>query len=99
MLYYVKFDVSDGNDVNKKNSEKECNISHYYYCLDKGFMFMSYVIMMSVIKPTNLMKSVNPNSIAILNICVINCRCVINSVNKSEAINSLKNANLSEKNG
>ena len=90
MLYYPRFDVSDGNDVNKKNSEKECNISHYCYFLDKGFMFMSYVIMMSFTKPSNLMKSANPNSIAILNIRVANCRCVINSVNKSEAINSFK---------
>ena len=36
MLYYNRFDVSEEIDVNKT---KEYDICHYWYFLDKWFMF------------------------------------------------------------
>ena len=39
MLYYDIIDVSEGIDVNKTSSSKECNICHYWYFLDEGFKF------------------------------------------------------------
>ena len=43
------------------------------------------------------MKSVDINSIAISNIHILDYRCKINIITKSEAINLLINADLSEK--
>ena len=41
--------------------------------------------------------SINLNNIAILNIHDINYRCIINKISKSDAVNSLQNADLIEK--
>ena len=30
MLYYDRFDVSEGNDINKASASKECNICNYW---------------------------------------------------------------------
>ena len=43
MLYYDRFDVSQGIDVNKTSESKECDICHYWYFLDKGFNFQPHV--------------------------------------------------------
>ena len=43
MLYYDKIDISEGSDINKTSASKECIICHYWYFLDKGFKFQSYV--------------------------------------------------------
>ena len=43
MLYYDRIDVSEGNDVNKTSTLKECDICLYWYFLDKGFKFQPYV--------------------------------------------------------
>ena len=40
--------------------------------------------------------SMNLNNIAILNICSIDYRCIINGISKSEAVNLLKNADFTE---
>ena len=31
MLYFNRIDVSEGIDVNKTSSAKECDICHYWY--------------------------------------------------------------------
>ena len=43
MLYYDRFDVSQGIDVNKTSESKECDICHYWYFLEKGFNFQPHV--------------------------------------------------------
>ena len=43
MLYYDRIDLSEGNDVNKTSTLKECDICLYWYFLDKGFKFQPYV--------------------------------------------------------
>ena len=35
MLYHHRINVSEGIDVNKTNKSKECDISHYWYFLNK----------------------------------------------------------------
>ena len=40
MLYYDRINVSEGIDVKKTSESKECDISHYWYFLDKGFTFL-----------------------------------------------------------
>ena len=39
MLYYDRINVSKGIDVNKTSESNKCNICHYWYFLNKAFMF------------------------------------------------------------
>ena len=43
MLYYPRIDGSVGNNINKTNESKECNICHYWYFLGKWFKFQADV--------------------------------------------------------
>ena len=43
MLEYGRIDISEGIDVNKTNSSKECNICHYWYFKDIGFNYEPYL--------------------------------------------------------
>ena len=42
-------ELTEGIDINKTSSSKDCDICPYWYCLDKGFSFNSmsamYVMM------------------------------------------------------
>ena len=65
MLYYDRIDVSEGIDINKIRTSRECDIFHYWYFVDHGFKFQ--------LDDCNgyhdiLMMSVNLNDIATLNI-------------------------------
>ena len=80
MLYYDRIDISEGIDVNKTSKSKGCDICHYWYFLNKGFKFQSYIC--------NgchglLMMSMNLNNIAILNIKNADYRCVVTGISKS----------------
>ena len=39
MLYYDRFDVSEGIDINKISASGECNICNYWYFLNYSFEF------------------------------------------------------------
>ena len=39
MLQYERIDVSEGIDVNKLSSSKECMLCHYWFFKDVGFKF------------------------------------------------------------
>ena len=39
MLYFNRIDISEGIDVIKTSSSKECIICHYWYFVGKGFSF------------------------------------------------------------
>ena len=41
MLEYDTIDISEGIDIKKKDSSKECDICHYYYFLDTNFKYVS----------------------------------------------------------
>ena len=43
MPCYDKTDVSEGTDINKTSSSKECDICHYWYFLNKQFKFLTNV--------------------------------------------------------
>ena len=43
MLEYGRTDISKGNDVNKTNESKECDICHYWYFEDFGFKYEPYL--------------------------------------------------------
>ena len=96
MLYYDRIDISQGIDVNKTVSSKEYNIYHYWNFLEEGFRFQTDVC--NVCHDV-LMISMNLIDTAILNTNDADHRCIINRISKNEAINLLKNFDLTKKNG
>ena len=94
MLYYDRIDVSEGIDVNKTSASKECDICHYWYFLNYSFKFQPNVCNRC---HDLLMMSINLRKIAILSIEGSDYRCIINLISKTEAINLMQNANLTEK--
>ena len=80
----------------RQGIQKECDVCHYWYFLDKGFKFHSDV--------SNgchgvLMTSMNLSDIAILNINGADYCCIISGISKSETINLMRNIDLTEKRG
>ena len=39
MLEYDRTYISEGIDINKTNTSKECDICHYWYFIDEGFRY------------------------------------------------------------
>ena len=93
MLYFDRIDVSEGIDINKISKSKECDIFHYWYFLNKGFIFQPNVCNTCHL----LMMSMNLSDIAILNIKYFDYRCIISRIRKNEVINLMQNADLIEK--
>ena len=96
MLYYDRIDVSEGIDVNKTSASKECDICHYWYFLNYSFKFQPNVCNRC---HDLLMMSVSLSDIAILNINGSDYCCIISLISKNEAINVLRNTDLTEKCG
>ena len=95
MLYFDKIDVSEGIDVNKTVASKECDICHYWYFLNYSFKFQPNVCNRCY---DLLMMSMNLSDIiAILNIKGFDYGCIFSLISKNEAINLMKNADLTEK--
>ena len=55
-------DVSEGIDINKRSTSKECDVFLYWYVLNKGLKFETYVCNRC---HDLLMMSMNLNNIAI----------------------------------
>ena len=94
MLYYDRIEVSEEIDINKTSASKECDICHYWYFLNKGFKFQTYV---SNSCHDLLMMSMNFCYIAILKIKNANYCFIISGISKSEAKKLLQNIDLTEK--
>ena len=43
MLRYQKINISEGIDVNKTSTSKECEVCHYWFFKDIGFIFEEHV--------------------------------------------------------
>ena len=96
MLYYHRIYFSEGINVNKTNTSKECDICRYWYFLNYSFTFQPYVCNTC----HNLfMMSMNLNDIDILNIKGSDYRCIISLISKTEAIKLMQKADLTEKSG
>ena len=94
MLYFDRIGVLEGIDVNKTSASKECDICHYWYFLNHLFKFQSNVCSRC---HDLLMMSMNLSDTDILNIKSSDYRCIISLISKSEAINLMQNADLTEK--
>ena len=93
MLYYDRIYVSEGININKANTSKDCDICLYWYFLDDGFKFQPNVFNGC---HDVLMMSMNLSNIAIWNINSAYYHCIIAGISKSDAIN-MQNINLTEK--
>ena len=95
-LYYVRIDVSEAIDVNKKGASTECEICHYWYFLNNSFKFQPNVCNRCY---DLWVMTINLSDIAILNIKGSDYCCIISLISKNEAIELLQNADLTEKSG
>ena len=94
MLYCDRIDLSQGIDVSKTSTSKECNICHYWYFFDKGFKFQLCICNEC---HDALIMSMDLSDITMLYINGVNYCCIINGISKSEANNLMQNIAVSEK--
>ena len=94
MLYYDRINLFEGTDVHKTSHSKQCNICHYRYFLKKRFKFQPYE---SSRCHGLLIMSINLSDIAILKIKDADYLCIVTGISKIEAINLMKNIDLTEK--
>ena len=96
MLEYDRIDISEGIDINKTNTSKECDICHYWYFLDKNFNDAPYLWN----DCHDLMqKAMNFNEVAIVSIKVNDYRIHFRYMSKDDAISIMHNFNLNDKTG
>ena len=63
MLEYDEINISEGIDVNKTSTSKECDICHYWYFLHKSFKYEPYFCNGC---HDLMQKAVNVNDVAIV---------------------------------
>ena len=96
MLEYDRIDISEGTDVNKRNTSKECDICHYCYFKDIGFKYESYVCNAC----RDLMqKAMSFNDAAILYVKGSACKIHFWYMSKDYASSIINNSNLIDKEG
>ena len=96
MLFYVKIEVTKGIGVNKTSASKEYDICHCWYFLNYSFKFQANFCN---ICHDLLIISMNLSDIAILSITGSDYCCIISLISKPEAINLMRNADLTKKRG
>ena len=96
MLQYDSIDVSKGIDVDKTNASKKCDISHYWYFLDKGFNYGPYICNGC---HDLMQKAMNFNDVAIVSVKGRDYRIHFWYMSKDDAISKMKNSDLNEKVG
>ena len=96
MLQYDRIGISESIDANKTNELNDCDVCCYCYLFDKGLNFKPYV---GNECHDILIISMKLGDIAVLNININDTgyRCIISGISKSEAVNLLKNPNLTGK--
>ena len=92
MLEYDRRDISEGIDMNKTSSSKECDICYYWYFLNKTLV-MNHIFAMDV------MDVMNFNDVAIVSIKGNDYRIHFWDMSKDEAISIMHDSKLSEKTG
>ena len=82
MLYYDRTDISEGIDLAKNNSSKECILCHYCF-FNPRFKFQD-----SVCNGFHnlLMLCFNISNITIITVKNVDYCCIIHDITKSEAI-------------
>ena len=87
MLRYQKIDVSEGIDVNKTSTSKECEVCHYWFFKDIGFKFEEHVCN----RCHNLLTTAySLKDIAILNAKGNTYRCILMGISENEGLKKIK---------
>ena len=87
-------DVSEGIDINKTNTSKECDICHYWYFKDIGFKYKPYICNGC---HDLMQKTMIFNDVPIASVKGSDYRIHFWYMSKYDAINIMKNSNLIEK--
>ena len=87
MLQYKRINVSEGIDINKSNKLKGSTIFCYWYFKNVGYKFKPYAC--NGCHDISMMVH-ELESIVILNVKDVDCRCVSQNITKNDAINRLK---------
>ena len=86
MLYYDRFDVSEGIGDNKRSASKQCDVCHYWYFLNYSFKFQPNVCYRC---HDLLIMSLILSDISFLNIKGSDYCCIISLISKNEGIDVL----------
>ena len=89
MLQFEKLDVSEGIDVNKTSASNECELCHYWFFKDVGFIFEEHVFNKS---HDLLTVAYSLKNIAILRAKGATFRCLLMGISKNEALKNLNNS-------
>ena len=94
VLEYDRINISEGIDMNKTSSSKECDICHCWYFLDKNFNYEPYLCN----GYHDLMqKAMNFNDVAITSIKGNDYRIHFCYISKDQAISRMHNSSINEK--
>ena len=96
MQEYDRIDMSEGIDVNKTNSSKECDIFHYLYFKDIGFKYEPCICNGC---HDLMQKAMSFNNIAIVYVKGSAYRIHFWYMSKDDAINIMDGFNLVDKKG
>ena len=97
MLYYDRVDISERIDINQTSVSKECDICHYWHFLYYSFKFQSKVS--NRCYDDLLIMSMILSNIDIFNIKFSDYHVIISLISKTQAINLIQNADLTEEIG
>ena len=89
MLQYLKINVSEGIDVNKANTLKECELCYYWIFKDVGVKFEKHVFNGC---HDLLTMAYSLKNIAILSAQLAIFRCVFMGISKNESLKRLNNS-------
>ena len=88
MLLYEKIDASEGIDVNKISTSKECEIFQYWFFINVGFKFEEHVCN----KCHDLLTMAHSlKNVAILSAKGNTFRCLLMGISKNKALKRLNN--------
>ena len=88
--------ISEGIDVNKTSSSKECDICHYWYFKDIGFKYEPYLCTGC---HDLMQKAMGFNDAAIVYVKGSAYRIHFWYMSKDDAINIMYNSNVTDKKG
>ena len=96
MLEYDRIDISEGIDINKTDTSKECKICHYWYFKDIGLKYEPHLCSGC---HGLLQKAVSFNNIAIFYVKGSAYRIYFWYISKEDAISIMNNSSLIDKMG
>ena len=96
MLEHDQIDISEGIDINKTNLSKDCDIFHYWYFKDIGFMHEKYLCNGC---HDLMQKGISFNNVAIVYVKGSAYRIHFWYLSKDDAINILNGSNFADKSG